>query len=144
MLRSNPQRPGSRSEQSVGTPGIPPAFCVKAQPVILWKHRRVIEAGDHQPWRSGSWRRLRIAFLRDHPTCAACGRGSGIIAHHIVPFAVDPSRFLDPSNLLPLCDHRWGGGTCHLVIGHLGSFNTYNPLAVDHAARKLTGDLVSR
>lgn len=141
-LRSDPQRPGSRSELSSEAPGIPPALRIDPAPVIKWKHSRVILAGNHQPWRSGSWRRLRFIFLRDHRTCAACGRRSGIIAHHVVPFTVDPSRFLDSSNLLPLCDQRFGGGTCHLVIGHCGSFNNWNPDAAADAARALAGDPV--
>lgn len=106
-------------------------------PMILWKHHLDRAPVDHLPHRSGSWRRLRIAFLQINPTCAACGSSRSVIPHHIIPFTVDPSLFLVIENLLPLCDPGGVDRGCHLRIGHLGSFTTWNPDAVDQARKSL-------
>lgn len=48
------------------------------------------------------WRKLRAAWLMQHPACARCGL-AGEEVHHIVPRFRAPERTLDPTNLQTLC-----------------------------------------
>ena len=82
--------------------------------------------------RSPRWPTVRAAHLRAHPTCAACGARDELEVHHVVPYHVDPSRELDPTNLLTLC-----GDPCHLVHGHLMSWKRWNASVVADAAAYL-------
>lgn len=62
--------------------------------------------------------------------------------HHVVPFHVDPSRELDPSNLMTLCEAKKYGINCHLLVGHLGNWRRWNPFVWLHAnqwRRRLSG-----
>ena len=95
----------------------------------------------HEKERSDKWPRVRKAFLKDHPTCAVCGGKVKLEAHHCLPFHLDPSKELDPSNLIPLCEANKGGSNCHLLFGHLGNFEAFNPdVRADAAAwnKKIT------
>jgi len=67
--------------------------------------------------RSPQWKKLRDEHLRAHPACEVCGNLKKVVPHHIVPVHQDPSRELDPGNLISLCE----GDTfnCHLFFGHL-------------------------
>ena len=76
--------------------------------------------------RSSKWPTVRKHFLETNPYCAACGHTSDLEVHHVVPFHEDPSKELDPSNLITLCD-RPGPKNHHLLIGHSGSFRKSNP-----------------
>lgn len=51
-----------------------------------------------------------------------------------MPFNLDPSLELDPSNLITLC---MGEKECHLHIGHGGSFKQYCPEVRKYAATVL-------
>lgn len=81
--------------------------------------------------RSSKWPAVRTAWLLVNPRCALCGGTEDVEVHHVVPFHVDPSRELDPSNLLTLCEEsrRLNGLNCHLFAGHLGNWQQYNPRA---------------
>ncbi len=46
-------------------------------------------------------RALRRTFLVSNPACA-CGRKATMV-HHLVPVRVDPSRRLDPGNMVAVC-----------------------------------------
>jgi hypothetical protein len=46
--------------------------------------------------------------------------------HHIRPFHLHPDLELEPSNLITLCEADKGGVNCHLFIGHLGNFKSFN------------------
>lgn len=76
--------------------------------------------------RSSLWSGVRSSFMKTegNDCCAVCGK-KGILAnlqvHHKVPFSVDPSRELDMKNLITLCDAH------HLLFGHLGNFQSWNP-----------------
>jgi hypothetical protein len=90
-------------------------------------------AGAVQWWgqtqRSGRWPAVRDKFIRQNPTCAACGKRDTLEAHHVVPFQEAPALELDPGNLITLCR------TCHLVFGHLGDWASWNPeVRVDASA----------
>lgn len=84
--------------------------------------------------RSSLWPALRKAWLRDHPTCAACGSAEDVEVHHKVPVHVNRSLELKAENLITLCEsskHLPTGKdkyehTCHLRIGHLGNWFNWN------------------
>lgn len=75
--------------------------------------------------RSPKWGATRKEHLKENPCCAVCGKKKSwklsIQVHHIVPFSVDPSKELEPTNLITLC------GDHHLWVGHLGWFCSWNP-----------------
>jgi 5-methylcytosine-specific restriction protein A len=72
-------------------------------------------------WRSPKWRQVRKAYLADHPRCECCNAERKIEVHHIRPFHIFPNLELRKFNLISLCDDR-----CHLVVGHLGSYKSFN------------------
>ena len=70
---------------------------------------------------NGSWQRCRRAFLRKvGKVCVCCNSKKKIEVHHKIPRNTRPDLSLDFSNLIALCKG------CHLRIGHLGSYFTYN------------------
>jgi hypothetical protein len=75
---------------------------------------------SHAAERSSQWPKVRAAYYKTHPDCAACGAvGTSrrqLDVHHVVPVHVDASKELDEHNLITLCPR------CHLYLGHLGSF----------------------
>lgn len=75
--------------------------------------------------RSGLWRSVRSEHLRNNPECAVCGRKTNLVPHHIVPVHMDPSRELDPENLITLCEGP--SFNCHLFFGHLRNWSSFNP-----------------
>lgn len=77
--------------------------------------------------RSRAWHTMRGSHLSTHPTCAACGSRTRLQVHHVVPVSVDPSRMLDPSNLITLCNSFSAGVNCHLFFGHVGNWTCWNP-----------------
>jgi hypothetical protein len=81
--------------------------------------------------RSSKWRALRIDHLKKNPACAVCGNTKKVVPHHIVPYHIDPSKELDPLNLISLCE----GDTfnCHLFFGHLRNWSRCNPDIVEDA-----------
>ena len=61
---------------------------------------------------------------KKHPRCAWCGRDDGGLAvHHIRPVKFFPYLASQPENLLTLCH---SSRDCHLVVGHMGSWHTWN------------------
>lgn len=74
--------------------------------------------------RSSHWDETRDAFLKSHPSCAACGGTKHLQVHHIRPFHLYPQLELEGSNLLTLC---MGKFECHLRLGHGDDFQCYNP-----------------
>ena len=81
--------------------------------------------------RSPQWSSVRDAFLKQNPTCAVCGGTKKLQAHHIRVFHLNPSDELNPQNLIPLCEVS--SRNCHLNIGHLGSFQSWNENVVEDA-----------
>lgn len=79
--------------------------------------------------RDPRWPALRRAHLAKYPGCAACGNTRSVAVHHVVPVSAEPSRELDPDNLLTLCTDGPGGMNCHLVIGHCGDWQHWNDCA---------------
>lgn len=62
--------------------------------------------------RSDKWQTARKNYLKKHPVCEACGTNVDLNVHHIVPFHEDPSKELDPTNMITLCR------THHFEYGH--------------------------
>ena len=94
--------------------------------------------------RSPKWAAVRDAHLKKHPRCACCGGTKKLRVHHLEPFHVSPAKELDPDNLLTLCEAGKYGINCHLLVGHLGNWRRWNPLAVFDARRwnvKLLGKI---
>jgi hypothetical protein len=78
--------------------------------------------------RSPKWRKVRKAYLKEHPCCEACGRKDGIEIHHVKDFSTNPELELDPDNLIALCSK-----TCHCLLGHLQHWASINPNIKIHA-----------
>ena len=76
--------------------------------------------------RSRQWSRVRKKWLGEHGACAVCGNRRKLEVHHKLPFHLHPELELDSTNLVTLCEDKYNGINCHLVIGHLGSFMSYN------------------
>ena len=90
--------------------------------------------------RSSKWPTVRKHFLETNISCSACGWTQDLEVHHIIPFHVDPSLELNPSNFIVLCD-KLGKDNCHLAIGHLGNFKQENPMVKEDAAENLSKSL---
>lgn len=75
--------------------------------------------------RSGRWPAVRDQHLASHPECAACGSDRNLTVHHVVPVSADEARELDPANLITLCEGA-PGLNCHLYLGHLGHWASWN------------------
>ena len=81
--------------------------------------------------RSPHWSSVRTAHLKTAGTCEACGSDKSLEVHHKQPFHDKPELELDPSNLITLCD---GSINCHLLVGHLGDWKSFNVDVVADAA----------
>jgi hypothetical protein len=99
--------------------------------VFDWFRRRKRAFGNK---RSPQWGGVRKKFLKTHGTCVACGSKKHLEVHHIVPFHVDPSKELQPTNFITLCQSR--SHNDHLIFGHLLDFRAMNgkvvPDSVDY------------
>lgn len=73
--------------------------------------------------RSSQWPKVRKEYLAEHPNCECCGGSKGIEIHHVLPFHLYPELELTKENLMSLCRKKG----CHLSIGHLYSYKSYNP-----------------
>lgn len=73
--------------------------------------------------RSSQWPKVRAEYLKEHPTCECCGGKKGIEIHHKKPFHLWPELELKKENLMSLCEKRG----CHLAMGHLYSYQSFNP-----------------
>lgn len=88
--------------------------------------------------RSGKWPTVRRRWLDQHSTCAACGRTETpnvkLEVHHVMPVHLDPAKELDESNFMTLCQSMTEPFGCHLFVGHLLNWRSYNPTAREDAA----------
>lgn len=72
--------------------------------------------------RSPKWNKVRAQHLKEQSVCQVCGTIEELNVHHIIPFHIDQSKELDPSNLITLCEYN----KCHFVFGHLFNWSSYN------------------
>jgi len=84
--------------------------------------------------RSPKWPEVQKAHLALHNTCERCGSKQKLNVHHIKPYHLYPDLELEPTNLITLCESGDGGFNCHLALGHLGNFKSYNVNVVADAA----------
>lgn len=70
--------------------------------------------------RSPQWPGVRKRHLELFPACSGCGRLKQVQVHHVEPFHLKPELELDQNNLITLCP------ICHLSLGHLFSFRSWN------------------
>jgi 5-methylcytosine-specific restriction enzyme A len=75
--------------------------------------------------RNPKWSKESKEWMGDKP-CAVCGGIKNRNVHHMVPFHIDPSREMDSTNWIVLCDADKNGMNCHLSMGHLGNYKSYN------------------
>lgn len=94
----------------------------------------LIVASAHGLQRSPKWRAAARRFLSVDPFCACCGGRVGVQVHHRWPFhdcvlAGRPDLELDAHNFIALCETDDDDRTdnCHLYLGHLGDWRSYNP-----------------
>lgn len=80
--------------------------------------------------RSSQWPKVRAEHIKKEPCCQVCGSSKKPEVHHIVPVNVDPSKELDPDNLITLCDKY-----CHFIFGHLMNWRSYNETIREDAPR---------
>ena len=73
--------------------------------------------------RSKGWRKVRNNHVKENSFCACCGKTKNLEVHHKQPFHEHPELELEPSNLITLCR---GSLNCHIFIGHLGDWKSYN------------------
>lgn|SRR3990167_10944943 len=70
------------------------------------------------------WREVQAEHIKKFPNCAVTGKKGTFLnplnVHHIIPVHIDPSKELDPDNLITLS--RWW----HFWLGHLGSWFSFN------------------
>lgn len=86
--------------------------------------------------RSKAWPKTRADHLRLFPKCQACGGTKDLEVHHIRPFHLWPELELDRRNLMTLCGESGRG--CHLRIGHLLDYRSWNYTAREDAAAFLS------
>ena len=89
---------------------------------LLGYHRQEAKPAEA---RSPKWPALEKAHLLKEPACVACGGTTHLEAHHIIPFHVDSSKELDPTNLITLCRHP--SHDDHFIWGHFCDFKAWNP-----------------
>lgn len=78
--------------------------------------------------RSPKWSRVRKQHLLEYPFCANCGSQTDLEVHHIEPVHINPSRELDSTNLITLCNKY-----CHFVVGHLMDYKSWNINVINDA-----------
>ena len=88
--------------------------------------------------RSSGWGPWVKAFLRGK-SCIACGQREGLTGHHVVPYHLDPSREMDPKNVVPMCADR-----CHLVHGHFNDYSLANPTVREDCAAYLAKRMAAK
>ncbi|MGN6368150.1 MAG: HNH endonuclease [Phycisphaerae bacterium] len=77
--------------------------------------------------RSPQWPAHRQQWLQLHNRCTNCGRQQHLEVHHTLPVHLFPQFELDFDNYVTLCE---GATECHLRVGHLGNWQSYNAALV--------------
>ena len=75
--------------------------------------------------RSPKWSSVRKEHLKNQSICQACWRKNDLQVHHIIPYHLDPNNELNPNNLITLCSD------CHLLLGHLMDYKSWNVNVVE-------------
>lgn len=107
-------------------------------------------AAQHGITRSPHWPQVEHTFRDLNSRCTCCGfqhpKSKGIQVHHKYPFhdcilAGRPDLEVDFRNLISLCENEKGVVTndCHLLVGHLRDFKSYNPTVATDATTTYHG-----
>lgn len=93
-----------------------------------FKKLRPFQVGENHPnWKGGvtderhnfesskEFKNIRD-INRNMFCCMHCASKDNIVIHHIIGYSKDPSKFLDPNNIVPLCEK------CHRKYHHLYGF----------------------
>jgi hypothetical protein len=94
--------------------------------------KTIFSSPDEQTYgakRSSLWPTIRDRYIKSNPKCAVCGSTKNVVAHHIIPFYINPNKELDETNLITLCEGKTLN--CHLLIGHLMCWKSYNKDVVE-------------
>lgn len=83
--------------------------------------------------RASDWGTIRRHHLLLNPVCILCGGKEKLEVHHILPFHLHPDEEKNPANLATLCESMSNGVNCHLWMGHLGNFKSFNPQVLKDA-----------
>lgn len=75
--------------------------------------------------RSSKWPNTRKQHIQKEPRCQWCGGKLDLEVHHIEPYHINPTRELDQTNLITLCEH--GFKDCHRRRGHHNNWKLSNP-----------------
>jgi hypothetical protein len=70
--------------------------------------------------RHPDWPEVRAAHLLREPDCVWCGTPLDLEVHHVIPVGVDPTKELDPRNLMTFCRHD------HWAVAHLTDWLSWN------------------
>lgn len=82
---------------------------------------------NHPNWKGGitderhllesnkDFRNIR-SINRNLFCCIHCGSKDNIVIHHIIGYSKDPSKFLDPNNIVPICEK------CHIEYHRIYRF----------------------
>ena len=74
--------------------------------------------------RSSQWPKYRAEHLKIEPICQWCHGRDVLEVHHVVPVHIAPSRELDRTNYITLCEEP--SRECHLKQGHKGNWKDYD------------------
>lgn len=87
--------------------------------------------GKHKLASSGKFLKIK-SYNRTLFRCIHCDSSEKIVIHHIIAYNQDPSKFLDPNNIVPICEK------CHKEYHHLygikggeKEFNEYLQMPID-------------
>lgn len=70
--------------------------------------------------RGKDWPKFRDGIVKMIGSCECCGSKKSLEVHHCIPWHLDKSKECDQDNVIVLCD------TCHLTVGHLHSYDSFN------------------
>lgn len=86
-------------------------------------------AGKPAKVRSPKWAAFCKECIAASPVCQVCGNKTlkALVGHHRKPFHLFPELELSKDNVAIVCENGPGHMNCHLIVGHTGNFQQYNP-----------------
>jgi 5-methylcytosine-specific restriction enzyme A len=82
--------------------------------------------------RNSDWGIVSKNWMGERP-CSVCGGVKNREVHHKIPFHMDKDKEMRPTNWIILCESKKNGINCHLGVGHLGDYKSYNKNVVRDA-----------
>ena len=81
--------------------------------------------------RSPLWYGVEKKHREIEPDCIACASDKALNVHHVLPYHLHPEDELKQRNLVTLCR------ICHLLIGHLRNWHSFNIAVKEYAVMLL-------